>query len=126
MAELFEWDSAAVSALALPTSGSSHADSTAAGWQECGAEGFLVKPLLEDSASGLRTWLMKVEPGAWSELHSHDELEQIFVLEGSFYDQEKTYRAGEYIVRAAGAMHTAGSETGATVLLFYSPKPGMP
>ena len=123
MGELFERDSAVVSALPLPASGSNHTDSTAAGWQECSAEGFLVKPLLEDGASGLRTWLMKVEPGAWSDLHAHDELEQIYVLEGTFYDQNKTYRAGEYIVRAAGAMHTAGSETGATVLLFYSPKP---
>ena len=123
MGELFERGSAAVSALPLPASGSKHTDGAAANWQECGAEGFLVKPLLEDGASGLRTWLMKVEPGAWSDLHAHDELEQIYVLEGAFYDQDKTYRAGEYIVRAAGAMHTAGSETGATVLLFYSPQP---
>jgi quercetin dioxygenase-like cupin family protein len=52
-------------------------------------------------------------------------VEQIYVLEGTFYDQRKTYHAGEYIVRAPGAMHTAGSDTGALVLLFYSPAPGI-
>jgi len=80
--------------------------------------------LMEDACTGLRTWLMKVEPGAFSAPHAHDEVEQIYVLEGSFYDQQKTYGAGEYIVRPPGAMHTAGSDTGAVVLLFYSPPPG--
>ena len=89
-------------------------------WQECGAAGFMIKPLLEDADAGLRTWLMKVDAGAFSESHAHDECEQIYVLEGSFYDQEKTYQAGGYIVRAPGALHTAGSENGALVLLFYS------
>ena len=104
----------------MPRRESDSVDAAALDWQDCGAAGFAVKPLLEDGGSGLRTWLMKVEAGAFSELHAHDEIEQIYVIEGSFYDQHKTYRAGDYIVRAPGAMHTAGSETGALVLLFYS------
>ena len=105
----------------LPQSGSLDFDSKQIDWQDCGAEGFLIKPLMEDKQAGVRTWLMKVEAGAFSPLHAHDETEQIYVLEGSFYDQDKTYGPGEYIVRAAGAMHSAGSENGALVLLFYSP-----
>lgn len=123
MSELFKREDDELTTMSLPSHGSGHVDSGPADWQDCGADGFLVKPLLEDSAAGLRTWLMKVEPGAWSDAHAHDEVEQIFVLEGTFYDEHKTYRAGEFIVRAAGAMHTAGSETGATVLLVYSPAP---
>ena len=123
MSELFDRRDAAPRAMILPLDGSAHADVAGAEWQPCGADGFLVKPLLEDGDSGLRTWLMKVEAGAWSPAHAHDEVEQIYVLDGSFYDDEQTYGPGEYIVRAAGAMHTAGSETGATVLLFYSPAP---
>ena len=123
MSEIFERAAAAEQAMALPLRESCHYDANAVAWQPCGAQGFLVKPLLEDAGAGLRTWLMKVEPGAWSDAHAHDEIEQIYVLEGTFYDEEKTYQAGEFIVRAAGAMHTAGSETGATVLLFYSPTP---
>jgi anti-sigma factor ChrR (cupin superfamily) len=105
----------------LPQTESLDFDSTQVDWQDCGAQGFRIKPLLEDTEAGLRTWLMQVDAGAFSPLHAHDEIEQIYVLEGSFYDQDKTYRPGEYIVRAPGAMHSAGSEDGAVVLLFYSP-----
>ena len=123
MSELFERSADAAQAMALPAGESSYLDANSVAWQPCGAPGFLVKPILEDQGAGLRTWLMKVDPGAWSDAHAHDQIEQIYVLDGTFYDEEKTYQAGEYIVRAAGAMHTAGSETGATVLLFYSPAP---
>ena len=53
-------------------------------WRPSGTPGFWVKPLVEDAEAGLRTWLMKSDPGASSKLHSHDEIEQIYVLEGSF------------------------------------------
>ena len=112
--------------LALPLSGSLDFDSNAIEWQDCGAAGFSIKPLMEDQRAGLRSWLMKVEAGAYSPLHAHDEIEQIYVLEGSFYDQHKRYGPGEFIVRAAGAMHSAGSETGTVVILFYSPVENRP
>lgn len=105
----------------IAKTGSLDYDAGGSEWQECGADGFWIKPLLEDTAAGLRTWLMKVEAGAYSPSHAHDEIEQVYVLEGSFYDQEKTYGAGQFIVRDAGAMHSAGSENGALMLLFYSP-----
>ena len=91
-----------------------------ASWQESGSDGFWIKPLFEDAPRNLKTWLMRVEPGAHATLHDHAELEQVYVLDGSFYDQDRTYRAGEYILRAPGVMHTAGSEDGAVVILFYS------
>ncbi len=118
MSELFSSDGRAGEA---PVSGSLLLAADAMDWLDSGSPGFLVKPLLEDPARGLRTWLMKVEPGAWSPLHAHTEIEQVYVLEGSFYDQDETYGPGDYIIRAAGAEHTAGSETGALILLFYSP-----
>lgn len=90
-------------------------------WQECGSEGFWIKPLLEDEERGLRSWLMRVDPGAWSPPHAHDDVEQVYMLEGSFYDQERSYGPGDYIVRDAGAEHSGGSEDGALMLVFYSP-----
>lgn len=110
---------AGVDPLALPRSGALVFDARQIDWQDCGEAGFYIKPLLEDEKAGIRTWLMKVEAGAFSPLHAHAEFEQIYVLEGSFYDQDKTYGPGEFIVRAPGAMHSAGSENGAVVLLFY-------
>jgi ChrR Cupin-like domain len=52
-------------------------------------------------------------------LHAHEEWEQIYVLSGSFFDQERVLWAGDYACRAPGAMHTAGSEEGALLLLIY-------
>ena len=92
-------------------------------WQSSDAPGFWVKPLIEDDHQGIRTWLMKVDPGAFSDMHGHSEYEQIYVLEGAFYDQDHEYCPGDFIVRAPGALHTAGSKEGAVVLLFYSPAP---
>jgi anti-sigma factor ChrR (cupin superfamily) len=54
----------------------------------------------------------------WGAL-SHDELEEILVLSGEFSDDERTYRTGDYCVRAPGALHTARSERGCTMLVIY-------
>lgn len=120
MAEIFHRDESLAALMALPPEGSNALATSELDWQACGAPGFSIKPLLEDPEAGVRSWLMQVEAGAFSDLHAHEEIEQIYVIEGSFYDQEKRYGPGDFIVRAAGAMHTAGSETGAVVLLFYS------
>ena len=122
MSEMFKAaDKTAV--LKLPVSESLMLRSQEMPWQECDAPGFWVKPLIDDESQGIRTWLMKVDAGAFSEMHGHNEYEQIYVLEGSFYDQDHVYGPGDFIVRAPRALHTAGSEAGALVLLFYSPKP---
>ena len=120
MAELFTSKQRSQSR-GVPDSESILVESRNNAWQSCGSDGFLIKPLMEDSTKGIRTWLMKVEPGAFSPMHDHVEIEQIFVLEGSFYDQNQTYGPGDYVVRAPGAMHSAGSKDGALVILFYSP-----
>lgn len=122
MSEIFKASEKAV-ALKLPASESLMLKSKEMPWQGCDAPGFWVKPLIEDESQGVRTWLMKVDAGAFSEMHGHSEYEQIYVLEGSFYDQDHVYGPGDFIVRAPGALHTAGSKAGAVVLLFYSPKP---
>ena len=104
----------------LPLANSQDVDTARIEWQASATEGFWLKQLLTDQPAGLRTWWMKVDAQAFSPMHAHDEIEQIYVLEGSLYDQDKTYGPGTYIVRAARAMHTTGSEDGALSLLFYS------
>jgi quercetin dioxygenase-like cupin family protein len=113
--------SPSVAGLRGPVSGSARFSPAAVDWQPSEEAGFWVKPLFEDVARGEKTLLMKVDPGAFSPMHSHPgELEQIYVLEGSFYDQDATIRAGEYCCRAPGAAHEAGSHEGAIVLLIYT------
>ena len=88
-------------------------------WQDCGSEGFAVQALLEDELRGLKTWLMRVEPGASAALHGHEEIEQVYCLEGSFTDGEANYAPGDFVVRAPGAPHLTASEDGATMLVVY-------
>lgn len=90
-------------------------------WAPSGVEGFLLKVLFESPDGRHRTWLMKVEAGAFAPLHAHDDLEQVLVLEGSFYDQHRTYGPGDFVIRRAGEDHSAGSRDGAVILLVYSP-----
>lgn len=106
----------------LPRSGSSYLVGKDE-WKPSGSEGFWIRDLLVDPASSATTMLMKIDPGAFAGLHSHDELEQIYVLEGSFHDEERVLHAGDFCCRAAGAPHTAGSTDGAIVLLVYSKPP---
>jgi anti-sigma factor ChrR (cupin superfamily) len=101
------------------SSGSRYLDSDAIDWQPDG-EKFWIKPLFQNPARGERTLLMKIDAGAWFPMHAHEETEQIYVISGSFHDQDRTLRAGDYACRAPGALHTAGSEEGAVLLLIYS------
>jgi anti-sigma factor ChrR (cupin superfamily) len=120
MTELFSSEPTSMLAH-LPVSGSLMLNTAEMEWQDGGVEGFWIKSIMEDDQKELRTWLMKVDPGAFSESHSHTDIEQIYVINGSFYDQNGAYETGAFIVRAAGAEHTAGSHEGCTVLLMYSP-----
>jgi len=104
-----------------PVVGSLRYASASGEWRPTEERGFWTKPLFEDRARGEKTLLMKVDPGAFSPMHAHPgELEQIYVLEGSFYDQDATMRPGDYCCRAPDAPHEAGSKDGAIVLLVYT------
>lgn len=63
---------------------------------------------------------MKVEPGAEAPPHAHEETEQIFVIEGTFYDDKNTYGPGDFAIRAPGVIHAGGSQDGAIIMLVYS------
>ena len=104
-----------------PVMGSIRYASASVDWQPTELKGFWMKPLFEDAERGEKTLLMKLDPGAWSPMHTHPgELEQIYVLEGSFYDQDATMGPGDYCCRAPDAAHEAGSKDGAIVLLVYT------
>lgn len=88
-------------------------------WARENVDGFWSKELYSDPETGKATILMKVDPGAFADNHAHDTLEQVYVVEGSFYDQETTYVAGDYVVRRPGTIHRTGSEDGALVLVVF-------
>lgn len=88
-------------------------------WQATPDAGFYMQPLFHDMATGETSFLMKMDPGAYAPPHSHERFEEILVLEGDFYDAEHSYGPGDYVVRAIGALHEAGSRQGGVVLIVY-------
>ena len=105
----------------LPPEGSKKI--AAGAWAAGERPGELVRPLIEDPA-GYRTMLLQVAPGPLGELHAHDTIEQIYVLEGDFFDDEASYGPSDFVVRMPGAMHRAGSRGGCTMMVVYAPLAG--
>ena len=102
----------------LPTSGSFRRP--ASKW-EAGAQPGEFYQMLIDDPSGYRTMLSKVGPGPLGVLHAHDTIEQIYVVEGDFYDDDASYGPGDFVLRMPGTQHRAGSKAGCTMLLVYAP-----
>jgi anti-sigma factor ChrR (cupin superfamily) len=88
-------------------------------WKPTQFEGIAIKVLYEDSTKGEMTCLLKWEPGARLPIHKHPEIEQTWVLEGSFYDHEGIARAGEFVWRRPGSVHETRSDEGAVILAIY-------
>lgn len=88
-------------------------------WQPTAAAGFYTRMLFQDEKTEETTLLMKMDPGAYAPPHAHDRFEEILVLEGDFYDAEHSYGPGDYVARAIGALHEAGSRGGGVVLILY-------
>jgi len=93
-------------------------------WKPSPFPGIQIKVLYEDKAKGELTCLLKWAPGASLPMHKHPELEQTWVLEGSFYDHDGICKAGEYVWRTPGSIHETHSDTGAVILAIYR-KPNM-
>jgi anti-sigma factor ChrR (cupin superfamily) len=106
-------------ALGPDVKGSHFLDATALQWQPSDTPGFDIVTLFENPSTGESTALMRVEPGARAGSHSHDFFEEIYVLDGEFSDEERTYLRGQYCVRSPGTLHTAASEQGCVVMLIY-------
>jgi quercetin dioxygenase-like cupin family protein len=115
------WTLAGSESIKSPIEGTRRYRASDAPWEPTELDGFWIKSLYEDPVLGEKTMLMKVDPGAYAPSHTHPgEFEQVFVLEGSFYDQDGTMVAGDYCCRAPDAAHSAGSKEGALVMLVYT------
>ena len=88
-------------------------------WRPSQFEGVQIKVLYENKEAGELTCLLKWAPGSTLPLHKHPEIEQSWVLEGSFSDHEGICRAGEYVYRKPSSMHETHSAEGCTLLAIY-------
>lgn len=83
------------------------------------APGHKSKVIYYDPATDLLTILSKLEPGAGIPPHTHEDLEQTFVLEGSLVDDEGECTAGNFVIRAKGSRHAPKAPKGCTMLVFF-------
>lgn len=81
--------------------------------------GSRMKVIYHDPATGMLTILAKLEPGAGIPQHTHEDLEQTFVLEGSLEDDEGACTAGNFVIRAKGSRHSPIAPNGCTMLVFF-------
>ncbi|CAM4129085.1 cupin domain-containing protein [Kerstersia similis] len=88
-------------------------------WKATPTPGIDMKILMQDEETGLLTALFRWQPGSVLGLHEHVEVEQSYVLEGEFEDEDGVYRAGNFVWRPKGHRHIARSPKGALVLCFF-------
>ncbi len=95
-------------------------------WEPTPWPGIWNKVLYED-ASGRRTVLTRMEPGARLPRHRHVGLEQSFILEGSLVDEDGACTAGNFVWRRPGSIHSAWSPDGCVGLgIFETPNEFLP
>lgn len=102
----------------LPASGSLKI--SAGPWQAGDRPGEQIRLLVNDPR-GYRTMLMKIGAGPLGAPHAHDEIEQIYVIEGDFFDNDTSYGPGDFVVRMPGTTHQAGSANGCLMMIAYTP-----
>ena len=106
--------------IVTPTAANAYAAAALMPWSYA-KPGVHVKTLFDGGPQHGRTQLARLDAGAYSKPHTHAVLEQIYVIEGEFYDGERLLRAGDMCVRAPGVEHSASSPTGALTLVIYAP-----
>jgi len=88
-------------------------------WKPTRFDGIEIKVLYQDKEKGEMTCMLKWAPGATLPFHRHPELEQSYVIEGSFYDHDGICHAGEYVWRKPGSKHETHSDEGCVILAVY-------
>ncbi len=91
-------------------------------WEETKFPGIRCKTLFTDG-SGMATLLMELAPGAEVPLHEHTAIEQTWVIEGRFLDEEGECGPGQFVWRPPGNTHVAwAGPEGALILgIFLRP-----
>src|SRR4029450_3384234 len=88
-------------------------------WTPSQFEGIEMKVLYQDLEKGEMTVLLRWQPGTTLPFHKHPEIEQTYVIEGSFYDHDGTARAAEFVSRHPQSKHEPKSDEGCTILAIY-------
>ena len=83
------------------------------------APGHKSKVIYYDPKTEMLTIISRLEPGAGIREHTHEDLEQTYVLDGSLVDDEGECTAGNFVIRAKGSRHAPRAPNGCTMLVFF-------
>lgn len=74
-------------------------------------------PLNYDFETGSGSYILRLEPGARSTPHTHTDLEQILVLEGSLQEDDgQVFGPGDHITYLPGSSHFSTTDEGCLLL----------
>jgi len=85
-----------------------HAD-----WQVSPAAGASYAVLYDSPEHEESVVLVRLQPGAEAVLHTHERVEEIFIISGDLFDEFGRYGTGTWLRQPAGSIHAPSSETGA-------------
>ena len=89
-------------------------------WNPSKFPGVEVKILYEDPKTGMLTVLSRMAPGSFIPLHTHTDIEQTYVLEGSLEDEQGAATAGNFVWRPAANTHVAHAPNGCLSISFFT------
>ncbi len=96
-------------------------DTETMAWTKSPLAGVSRRPLARaNEESGHATSIVKYEAGACFSTHAHPQGEEIFVLEGTFSDEDGDYPAGTYLRNPPGSSHAPFSKEGCTLFVKLS------
>jgi len=88
-------------------------------WTASKFPGVEVKILYQDE-KGMLTVLTRMQPGSFIPLHTHTEIEQTYVIEGSLEDEQETATKGNFVWRPGGNTHIAHAPNGCLSISFFT------
>ena len=88
-------------------------------WKQSKFPGVDVKVLFDDG-NGMLTVLTRMAPGSFIPLHTHTEVEQTYILEGSLEDEQGPATEGNFVWRPGGNTHIAHAPNGCLSISFFT------
>lgn len=87
-------------------------------WDDIGIRGAKVRTLFVDRDRGIKTFLLRMEPGCQIPAHPHSDVEECYVIQGDIFTNGKELRAGDYVRAAAGSEHEQSYSRNGCLLLI--------
>jgi anti-sigma factor ChrR (cupin superfamily) len=82
-------------------------------------EGISAKHLARDDERNIQMDLMKISPN-WNDVtHWHDDIEWVYILEGSLEDERGKHTAGEFVLNDKDAEHKPWTKEGCLLLIVW-------